>query len=81
VRDVWRAAALSLAVFGLSAWYVLQRMDSLKNDPGAMVSLCVVAAGFAFTVFLFHMMRLRPARALASGRIPPDTIRIHLNGE
>ncbi len=81
VRDVWRAAALSLAVFGLSAWYVLQRMDSLRNDPGAMVSLCVVAAGFAFTVFLFHMMRLRPARSLATGRVSSDMIRIHLSGD
>ena len=79
VRDVWRAAALSLGVCGLSAWYVLRRLSSLRNDPGAMVSLCVVAAGFAFTIFLFHMMRLRPARALATGRISPDIIRTHLN--
>jgi GPH family glycoside/pentoside/hexuronide:cation symporter len=80
VRDVWRAAALSLAVCALSAWYVVARVSSLRSDPGAMVSLCVVAAGFAFTIFLFHMMRLRPARALAAGIVSPSVIRTHLSG-
>ncbi len=81
LRDVWRAAGLALAVCGLSIWYVLARVTTLQRDPGAIVSLCVVAAGFAFTMFIFHMLRVGPARQLANGRVTPETVRNHLHAE
>jgi GPH family glycoside/pentoside/hexuronide:cation symporter len=78
VRDVIKAASLSLGVSLLSIAYVLHRLSSLRNDPGAMISLVVVTAGIAFAIFVFHLMRLSPARKLASGAVPADTVRAHL---
>jgi hypothetical protein len=40
--------------------------------------LAVVATGFAFAVFLFHLIRLGPARRLAAGAISADIVRAHL---
>jgi hypothetical protein len=78
VRDVLTAAAVSLGVSLLSIVYVLHRLSSLRNDPGAMISLVVVTAGIAFAIFIFHLMRLSPARKLASGAVPADAVRAHL---
>ena len=78
MRDVLTMAAVSIAVTILSVIYVLQRVSSLSTDPGAMMSLIVVAGGLALAVFAFHMMRLNPARRLAAGEIPSDAIRAHL---
>ena len=78
VRDVLTAAAVSLAVSLLSIAYVLHRVSSLRTDPGAMMSIVVVTAGIAFAIFVFHLMRLSPARKLASGAVPADAVRAHL---
>ena len=78
VRDVLTAAAVSLGVSLLSIAYVLHRVSSLRTDPGAMISLVVVTAGIAFAVFVFHLMRLSPARKLAAGAVPADAVRAHL---
>jgi len=43
-----------------------------------MISLIVVAAGLALTIFVFHLMRLGPARRLAAGEVPTDVVRAHL---
>jgi len=40
--------------------------------------LAVVVAGFAFAVCLFHLLRLGPARQLASGIVPVEVVRSHL---
>ena len=71
-------AALSLGVSLLSIAYVLHRVSSLRTDPGAMISIVVVTAGIAFAIFVFHLMRLSPARQLAAGVIPADAVRAHL---
>ncbi|HKN15037.1 MAG TPA: MFS transporter [Candidatus Binatus sp.] len=78
VRDVLTVAAISIAVSIISVIYVLRRVSSLSTDPGAMISLIVVAAGLAFAIFVFHLMRLGPARRLAAGEIPADVVRSHL---
>ena len=78
VRDVLTAAAVSLGVSLLSIAYVLHRVSSLRTDPGAMISLVVVTAGIAFAVFVFHLMRLSPARKLAAGAVSADAVRAHL---
>ena len=78
VRDVLTMAAVSIGVSILSVIYVLERVRSLSTDPGAMMSLIVVTAGLAFAIFVFHLMRLGPARRLAAGEIPADAVRAHL---
>ena len=71
-------AALSICVSIASVIYVLNRVHSLSTDPGAMTSVIVVAAGLALAIFVFHLMRLGPARRLAAGEIPADVVRAHL---
>jgi len=78
VRDVLTMAAVSICVSIASVIYVLNRVHSLGTDPGAMTSVIVVAAGLALAIFVFHMMRLAPARRLASGEVPADVVRAHL---
>ncbi|HEY6419980.1 MAG TPA: MFS transporter [Candidatus Binataceae bacterium] len=78
VRDVWIAAGASIGVMVVAAYMALIRMRSLATDPGAVASLCVVAAGFALAVFLFHLMRLKPARELAAGKVSTAVVRAHL---
>jgi GPH family glycoside/pentoside/hexuronide:cation symporter len=78
VRDVRKVAAISISVTVLSVIYVLYRLSSLRTDPGALISLVVVAGGLAFAIFVFHLMRLGPARRLAAGEVPADVVRAHL---
>ncbi len=78
VRDVITMAAVSISITIISVIYVLERVRSLSTDPGAMMSLIVVAAGLALAIFVFHLMRLGPARRLAAGEIPADVVRAHL---
>lgn len=78
VRDVLTVAAVSIGVSMLSVIYVLRRVSSLRTDPGAITSLIVVTAGLAFAIFVFHLMRLGPARRLAAGEVPADVVRAHL---
>lgn len=78
VADVVRSASIAGAVCAGAALIVAARASTLQHDPGAIVSLLVVVAGFAFAVVLFHLMRLAPARRLAAGAVPADAIRAHL---
>ena len=78
VRDVLTVAAISISVSIISVIYVLRRVSSLRADPGAMISLIVVAGGLAFAIFVFHLMRLGPARRLAAGEVSADAVRAHL---
>ncbi len=78
LRDVLTVAAISIGVSVFSVIYVLDRVSSLRTDPGAMISLIVVTAGLAFAIFVFHLMRLGPARRLAAGEVPADVVRAHL---
>jgi GPH family glycoside/pentoside/hexuronide:cation symporter len=79
VRDVGRAAVVSIAISLSAAILAIARMGSTQTDPGAIASLAVVASGFALAVFLFHLMRLIPARRLASGAVAAQTVRAHLS--
>jgi GPH family glycoside/pentoside/hexuronide:cation symporter len=79
VRDVWRAAAASIAVCLGSAALVAARVTSFEVDPGPIPVLAVVAVGFAFAVFLFHLLRLGPARQLAAGAVAAEVVQAHLD--
>ena len=79
VRDVAVAAGSAISISIAAAILAIERMDAVTADPGTIGSLSVVTAGFAFAIFLFHMLRLGPARQLASGMISPAMVRAHLN--
>ena len=79
VRDVATRAALSISIGVVAGLWTIQRLHTIRHDdPGTIISMVVVAGGFAFAVFLFHLMRLGPARRLASGAVSPDVVRAHL---
>lgn len=78
VGDVWRAAAGALAVCVAAALLVAGHVESLQVDPGPVPVLAIVAAGFAFAVFVFHLMRLGAARQLAAGTVSAEVIRAHV---
>ena len=63
-----RAAALSFAACLITGCVALRRLGS-AGDPGAVSSLGVVSSGFALALFLFHLMRIGPARRFAAGEI------------
>src|SRR5262249_8534467 len=76
--DVRRAAGVWLAVSLVTAYVAWCRIAS-NVDPGVVASLAVVASGVALTLFLFHLMRIEPARRLAQEAIPKSVIRAHLD--
>jgi GPH family glycoside/pentoside/hexuronide:cation symporter len=84
VRDVRIAAAAAISVSVLPAIWVAYLIGvSLRRDPSNVSALMIVigglvVSGFAFAVFVFHLMRLEPARRLASGAVSLDIVRIHL---
>jgi glycoside/pentoside/hexuronide:cation symporter, GPH family len=79
LRDVMMRAGISIAVsLGSALWVAHQLRIIRPDDSGAIISMVVVAGGFAFALFLFHLMRLGPARRLASGVISDDIVRAHL---
>jgi GPH family glycoside/pentoside/hexuronide:cation symporter len=78
VRDVYVAAGTSMAVCGLAVIFAIERMNYLGNEVGAIASIAVVTAGVALSLFLFHLVRLKPARELAAGAVPADKILAHL---
>jgi GPH family glycoside/pentoside/hexuronide:cation symporter len=79
VRGVRRAAAVAIALCLIFAYITVRGASSLSTDPGTIASLSVVVSGSALTIFLFHLLRMAPARRLASGAISGDAIRAHLN--
>ena len=79
VRDVITRAALCIGIGVSAALWTIHRLHSIRSDdPGTIISMVVVAGGFALAVALFHLMRLGPARQLASGVVSPDIVRAHL---
>jgi GPH family glycoside/pentoside/hexuronide:cation symporter len=79
VHDAWRAAFAAIVACGGALLLVAARMTDLDADPGPVPTLGVVTAGFAFAVFVFHLMRVPPARRLAGGAVPSDVVRAHLD--
>jgi GPH family glycoside/pentoside/hexuronide:cation symporter len=76
--DVLRVAALSLALtIGLALW-VTAELSETGGNPGPLAVFAIVTAGFALTIFVFHLSRIPPAMQLRSHPIPEDVIRAHL---
>ena len=82
--DVLRVAALALALtIGLALW-VTSELSSTGGNPGPLAVIAIVIAGFAMTIFVFHLSRIGPALRLRREGVPEATIRAHLahvNGE
>jgi len=76
--DVVRVAMLAIAIaIGLAAW-VAHDVSASGGVPGPFAVIAIVSAGFALTVFVFHLSRIRPALKLRRAAVGAATIRAHL---
>ena len=76
--DVLRVAALSLALtVGLALW-VTSELSATGGNPGPLAVIAIVIAGFALTIFVFHLSRIGPALRLRRAQVSELTIRAHL---
>jgi len=78
VTSALLSAAGALLGAGLAVWIAITHVQDLRSDPGTLPVLGVVASGFCAALAAFHVSRLRAARTLALGSIPPEKIRAHL---
>jgi GPH family glycoside/pentoside/hexuronide:cation symporter len=77
VRDVIGMAALSLGICIASTWIAIGSVTGIGAKPGPLAVFAVVTAGLALTAFLFHLLRLGPARRMATDPVGVDRIRAH----
>jgi len=76
--DVIRVDAFAIALtIGLALW-VVHEVASTGGTPGPLAVIAIVAAGFALTVFVFHLSRISPALRLRRDNVSDATIRAHL---
>jgi hypothetical protein len=68
--------AIGLAI-GLASW-VFHEVSATGGAPGPLAVIAIVTAGFALTVFVFHLSRIRPALRLRREGVSDSTIRAHL---
>jgi GPH family glycoside/pentoside/hexuronide:cation symporter len=80
VTNVIVAAAISLLVCVGAGAFALAGMTNPESRPPLTTVLAIVVAGLAFTAFIFHCLRLKPARRMAGTPIPDDIIQAHLDG-
>ncbi len=78
VRDVYLSAGGSMAACIAAVLFAGERMTTIGAEPGAIASLAVVGAGIALATFMFHVVRLGPARRLAAGLVSREQIIAHL---
>ena len=82
--DVLRVALLALAItVGLALW-VKADLEATGGNAGPLAVFAIVIAGFALTVFVFHLSRIGPALRFRRAGISAATIDAHLvhgNGE
>ncbi len=82
--DVLRVALLAfLLTIGLALW-VKADLEATGGNPGPLAVFAIVIAGFALTVFVFHLSRIGPALRFRRADISRETIDAHLahtNGE
>lgn len=78
VRDVALAAGGAFAfALGAAGWVAVESFDASRR-PGPGTVTAVTLAGFAFSLGMFHLLRLRPARAFARQGLADATLRAHL---
>jgi len=75
---VLRVAAFAIALsIGLASW-VFHEVSATGGEPGPLAVIAIVTAGFALTVFVFHLSRIGPALRLRREAVSDSTIRAHL---
>jgi GPH family glycoside/pentoside/hexuronide:cation symporter len=76
--DVLRVAALAIAIaIGLGLW-VAADLGATGGIPGPLAVIAIVIAGFAVTIFVFHLSRIGPALRLRRAGISMATLDAHL---
>jgi GPH family glycoside/pentoside/hexuronide:cation symporter len=75
------AAAISLIICLGAGMVAFSGMTDLTSKPPLTTVLAVVVAGLALTAFLFHCLRVGPARKMAETPIPNDIIQAHLEAD
>ncbi len=79
LTDVLRVALASLGIsLGVAVW-VIYDLAATDGNPGPFVVLAIVTAGFSFTAFAFHLLRVGPALRLRKAAISAETLRSHLD--
>jgi GPH family glycoside/pentoside/hexuronide:cation symporter len=81
VRSVVVDMAISLPICLGAGALAVSGMRGADLHPPLATVFAVVVAGLAFTVFLFHTLRLGPARRMLRDPLPDAVIRLHLEGE
>jgi len=76
--DVLRVAALCLSIAVGLAGYAGYELVRTAADPGPAAVVAIVGAGFALTVFVFHVSRIAPALRLRREPVASELIRAHL---
>jgi GPH family glycoside/pentoside/hexuronide:cation symporter len=80
MTSVITAGGISLLVFlGAIAVALFGTIDPESRAPVTTV-VAIVTAGLALTAFIFHCLRLKPARRMAGDPIPDEIIQAHLEG-
>jgi GPH family glycoside/pentoside/hexuronide:cation symporter len=73
-----RSGLIAIAISALGVTLVVNNLGDLSKKPGLTTTAEVVLAGFAFTAFVYHMVRLRAARRMAAAPVPEATVAAHL---
>jgi GPH family glycoside/pentoside/hexuronide:cation symporter len=76
--DVLRVALLAFALTISLALWVKADLEATGGNPGPLAVFAIVIAGFALTVFVFHLSRIGPALRLRRAGISSETIDAHL---
>ena len=70
------ALALTICVAGVAV--TLAEVSDFTVEPGILAVFSVVVAGFGFTAFCYHLIRVRAAWKLRRAPVPVDQIEGHL---
>jgi GPH family glycoside/pentoside/hexuronide:cation symporter len=81
VASVLVDMAISLPICLGATALAISGMRGAETSPALATVFAVVAAGLAFTAFLFHALRLGPARRMLRDPVPGALIRAHLAEE
>ncbi|MCP4757540.1 MAG: MFS transporter [Proteobacteria bacterium] len=76
-----RAALICAGSVGTSVWLLIGSLSRSQEDQfrQGLAACMVVVAGLAFTVVLFHLMRLQAAAKMTTEPVDTQTIREHIN--
>jgi hypothetical protein len=72
------AALASLGVCFAAALFAADRVTDVRQDPGALAVLAIVASGFALAAFGFHLVRFGAARRFVAQPVPGEIIKAWL---